>query len=162
MEVVEGEATVADVDAFLDRLDAAADEHGAVVQAVDARYVVDRDHLALAVDLAGRARDRGEAIADDPAVEILLYAAGRRQIGRALEIGVAEGQCPVAVVVVGGDEAAAAEAIRSELTPAGTIGTGDRERIASFFEIGDRELAAARGDLADLVHERVAMLAVTK
>jgi len=44
MEVVEGTATVADVDEFIEPLGAIGDEYGVAVQAFDARYVVDREH----------------------------------------------------------------------------------------------------------------------
>jgi len=94
MEVVEGVATVDDIDAFVERLGAVGEDHGVAVQAFDARYVVDREHLERAVELADRAFARGDAIARDRSVEILLYAAGRRQINRALEMGVGEGESP--------------------------------------------------------------------
>jgi KEOPS complex subunit Cgi121 len=34
--------------------------------------------------------------------------------------------------------------------------------VRAFFDVTDRELAATDGDLADLVHERVALLDVRK
>ncbi|WP_159902674.1 KEOPS complex subunit Cgi121 [Salinirussus salinus] len=162
MEVVEGEATVADVDAFVEELAAVGEEHGSTVQAFDARYVVGREHIERAVALAGRARDRGEAVADDPAVEILLYAAGRRQITDALEMGVSEGECPVVAVAVGGDEESAAAALREWLAPAETLGTYDPGRVRDFFGVSEDELAATEGDLADVVLERVALLVVNR
>ena len=97
MRVIEGRATVDDVDDFVERLGEIGDAHGVVVQTFDARYVVDREHLERAVSLADRAFDRGEAIARDRAVEILLYAAGRRQINCALAMGVGEGDRPLQV-----------------------------------------------------------------
>ena len=83
MELLECVATVEDVDAFVGRLGAIGDDHGVTVQAFDARYVVGRTHLARAVELADRAIARGENVARDRAVEVLCYAAGRRQIDRA-------------------------------------------------------------------------------
>jgi KEOPS complex subunit Cgi121 len=160
MRVVEGVATVADVDVFVSRLAEIGGTTGSAVQAFDARYVVDREHLERAVDLANRAVEREAAIARDRAVEILLYAAGRRQINRALEMGVSEGESPLAVVVDGGDESAATDAVRELLVPAATLGTYDRERVRGFFGIEDRELAATAGTLPDLVRERVALLTV--
>jgi KEOPS complex subunit Cgi121 len=162
MQVVEGIATVTDVDAFVDRLDDVGREHDAAVQAFDARYVVDREHLSRAVELANRAVERGEAIARDRAVEILLYAAGRRQIHRALEMGLTPGDCPAVVVVDGGDEAAAAGAVADLLDPAGTLGAYDRERVLAFFDVSERELAATSAGLPDLVRERVALLTVER
>ena len=181
MLVVEGRADIDDVGAFVTALDDIGAAHGVTIQAFDTRYVVDRAHLERAVDLATRARERGDAIADDFGVEILLYAAGRRQINRALEMGVGEGECPVVAVVVGSevarratsdrtngdagavsDEAAAAAELRERLTPAETLGEYDDGLVRDFFDVSDTELAATEGTLADAVRERVALLVVEK
>jgi KEOPS complex subunit Cgi121 len=162
MEVVEGTTTVDDVGAFVARLDEIGEAHDATIQAFDARYVVDRAHLERAVDLATRAHERGEGIADDFGVEILLYAAGRRQINQALTMGVSEGDCPVVVVVVGGDETAAATDLTDLLDPVETLGEYDPDRVRSFFDVTEAELAATEGTLADAVRERVALLPVEK
>ncbi len=187
MEVVAGSAAVADVDAFLAELSAVGERHGCAVQAFDARYVVGHEHLARAVALADRAFERGENVARDRAVEILLYAAGRRQIDRAVEMGVGEGEGDVVVVAAappdeggkgGGDadpapagegspedrEAAAAEAVAGMLGPTAEYGVEgyDADLVRAFFDVPDAEVAAAKGDVADLVLERVALLAVNK
>ncbi|MEF8775867.1 MAG: KEOPS complex subunit Cgi121 [Haloarculaceae archaeon] len=168
MEVVEGVATVEDVEAFVASLQDVAETHDLAVQAFDARYVVDRTHLERAVTLANRAFERGDAIADDRAVEILCYAAGRRQIDRAMTMGVASGEAPVAVVVDGGPddhadrEAAAAAAIADLLDPASTLDAFDEDSVREFFDVSEAELAAAGGDLAGIVHERVALLVVNR
>jgi len=166
MRVVEGMATVDDVDTFVEHLGEIGEEYGVAVQAFDARYVVDRDHLERAVELADRAFERGEEIARDRAVEVLLYAAGRRQINRALEMGVGEGESSVVAVVHDptgdGDEAGAAVAVGELLDPGETLGEYDEAFVRGFFEISEAELAATSGDLADLVRERVALLTVEK
>ncbi|MFC7059332.1 KEOPS complex subunit Cgi121 [Halovenus salina] len=162
MQVIEGTADVDDIDRFVSRLDAIGEDYDATVQAFDARYVVSRDHLNRAVEVAHRERDRGNAIAEDPGVEILLYAAGRRQIRDALEMGISKGTSPVVAVVVGGDETAAAGDLRELLEPGETLGEYDPERVRSFFDISERELDATTGDLADLICERVAMLVVDR
>jgi len=172
MELVEGVATVESVDAFVERLGAVGEEHGVTVQAFDARYVVDRRHLERAVELADRAIDRGENVARDRAVEVLCYAAGRRQIERALAMGVSAGEGPAVVLV---DEAGtasgptdaereAAEAVRSmdAFDPAATLGEYDPDLVREFFDVGEGQLAAADGGLAALVRERVALLDVEK
>jgi KEOPS complex subunit Cgi121 len=162
MVVVEGTARVEDVDEFVTTLGEIGDRHDAVVQAFDARYVVDRDHLERATEIALRERERDNGIARDAGVEVLLYAAGRRQIERALEMGVSEGATPVAVVVAGDDEDGAATEIESLLDPGDTLGAYDTERVREFFDVSDTELAATEGSLADIVHERVAMLVVER
>jgi len=185
MELIEGIATVDDLDAFVARLGEVGDEHGVTVQAFDARSVVDRAHLRRAVELADRALARGENVARDRGVEILLYAAGTRQIDRALELGVDEGERPAVVLVdardgreedkgasaadedAAGAERRAAAAVREmdgpgRLEPAETLGAFDADRVRECFAVSDAELAAVEGSLADVVRERVALLDVEK
>ena len=164
MKLVEGVAHVDDLEEFLVAVDRITAETGAIVQVFDARYVVSREQLERAVELAERARDRGEEIARDPAVEILLYAAGRRQIDRALEMGIEEGETPAVAVVVGddGDESAAASALGSLFADAETLGGYDETRVREFFDVSAAELAVVDGGLADVVLERVALLDVEK
>jgi len=100
VRVIAGEASIDDVDATLGRLRETADDYGVVAQAFDARCVAGRPHLALATRCALRACVHGDLIADELAIEILCYAAGRRQIGEALALGLSTGTAPVAVVVV--------------------------------------------------------------
>jgi KEOPS complex subunit Cgi121 len=145
-----------------DRERPASRDHDVTVQAFDARYVVSRRHIERAVELADRARDRGEAIARDRGVEILLYAAGRRQINRAMAMGVGEGRTPAVVLVDGGDESAAARAVADLPEPAETLGAYDAARVRSFFDVGQAELDATDGGLEGLVLERVALLVVER
>jgi len=173
MEVLEATVTVEDLDAFVARLGEIGDEHSVALQALDARYIVDRAHLRRAVELADRAFERGDNIADDLAVEILLYAAGTRQISQALELGVEPGGCPAVIVAHdpttdtrsedAGRERAALEAVRSLATvePETTLGAYDERRVREWFEITDAELRTG-GNLAALVRERVALLVVEK
>lgn len=170
MKLVEGRADVDDVDEFVAALAAIGDAHNVVVQAVDARYVAGRAHLEAAVRMARRAIAHGDAIADDPALEVLLYAAGRRQISRALTMGVPDDGGPVVVVVDGtvsednsAGEADAADAVAARLEADETLDAAREEAaIREFFDIGEAELAATDASLEDLVVERVALLAVEK
>jgi len=177
--LVGGTFAIDDLDAFLADLDEIAAETGAVVQAFDADLVVSPAHLREAARLAARSIARGEAVARDPGVEILLYAAGRRQIDRALELGVSEGERAAVVLVAdfgdvpGVDRPAAdvdeaVERVR-ELAAAGVDEfdgsrnpTFDEDRVREFYGVTNRELAATTGDLTDVVRERVALLDVEK
>jgi KEOPS complex subunit Cgi121 len=163
MELVSGTATVADVTDFVGTLRAIGADHGSTVQAFDSRYVVDRAHVERAVALADRAIGRDAAIADDRAMEILCYAAGTRQIEVALEIGVAAAEPSVIVLVDGGEETAAAAAVRAEIdTGTDPLGEYDERRVREFYGIGDAELGATDAGIPALVRERVALLVVDR
>lgn len=170
VERLTGTERITDLDETLTAVDAVADETDCTVQGFDARYVTDETHLRRALTLADRAFDRGENVARDRGVEVLLYAAGRRQIDRALEMGLSEGEIPVVYLVAapsddpGGTERERTAVDRLRERPSFTPGevSPNPDRLRSFFEITDRELAATDGDLADLVHERVALLDVEK
>lgn len=168
MELLEGTVEIGgeafpDVETFVAALDEIGDEYDVTVQAFDSRYIVSRRHLERAVELADRERDRGEAIARDRGVEIMLYAAGRRQIQRALELGIGEGETEAVVLVDGdGDEGAAAEAVEGLLEPTPTLGDYDETAVRQFYDIGAAELGATECGIEALVLERVALLVVER
>jgi KEOPS complex subunit Cgi121 len=145
---------------FLSTLRTIGEDHDVLIQAFDARYVAGEDHLRSALEHAKRSMERGENVADDLAVEVLCYAAGRRQIDRAMELGVGTGQQSVIVLLDGEGSDEAADAVR------GAIESGpvepDEELIADGFEITPAEREATAADLSELVQERVALLDVEK
>ncbi|MDY7081599.1 MAG: KEOPS complex subunit Cgi121, partial [Halobacteria archaeon] len=123
MKIFEAEVEIDDLDNFLGRLDSIADSHNTTIQGFDARYVVSRRHIEEAVEKARRAFDRDENVARELGMEILLYAAGTRQIDVATEIGLDEGGNDVVFVVVG-DDGAVDDAVQ-ELE--GIVGNSDVE-----------------------------------
>ncbi|MFW6321681.1 MAG: KEOPS complex subunit Cgi121 [Halohasta sp.] len=159
MKIIDGYAEIPDLDTFLNKIGEISDETGSTIQLFDADYVAGEQHLQRATEVAMRAVDRGMTIAREPAVEILLYASGRRQINRALEMGVSEGSQAVVGVVTGGDETAAAAAVEALLVSE-AVEWGSRETLTTFFEVTDAELAAVDDDLEAIVLERVALLTV--
>ena len=72
------------------------------VQLLRADRIMGRDHLRSAVEKADRAFEQGRNVATTWPLEVLRYAAGERQIGRALAfLGLAAGPAAVAVVLRG-------------------------------------------------------------
>lgn len=145
---------------FLEALRAVDQQYDVLLQAFDARYVAGEAHLRAALEHATRSMARGENIADELAVEVLLYAAGRRQIDRAMELGLGTGEQSVIVLLAGDREAEAATAVRELIEP-GPV-EPDEELVAEYFEITPAERRATTGDLVALVCERVALLDVEK
>ncbi len=173
MERLEGRLELEDLDSFVARLGELGDRHGVTIQAFDANYIAGERHLERAVELADRSIERGENVARDRAVEILLYAAGRRQIDRGLEMGVSEGENRVVVlfdaednVEGGGDngETRAREEVieTARFDPEPTLERSDEETLCSYFDITAAERETTDASLEDLVCERVALLEVEK
>lgn len=148
------------LEAFLSQLEAIGEAYDVLVQAFDARYVAGEAHLRSALEHARRATERGENVAEELAVEVLLYAAGRRQIDRAMELGLGTGEQGVVVLLDGERESAATDAVERWIEP-GPV-EPDESAIARYFEITPEERQATTGDLEALVCERVALLDVEK
>ncbi|ELY50125.1 KEOPS complex subunit Cgi121 [Natronorubrum bangense] len=168
MELLECVLEIDDIDAFVSQLGEIGKRHDVTIQAFDASYVAGRAHLERAVELADRAIARGENVARDRAVEILLYAAGRRQIDDALEMGVGEGRQRAVILVDGedsDDETTALETLvelDAVVRTEPTLEPQDEATLCAFFEITDAEREATDASLAALVRERVVLLEVDK
>lgn len=187
MRLLAGHPTVEEPEAFLEALRASAGDRGVAVQAFDARYVAGRPHLERAVELARRERDRDAGIADTLAVEVLCYAAGRRQIDDALAMGVGPSTDGVVVVLLAsGDASRDASGDRASQTPAldrasercqkrfeladpdhddearRLIASIDESRLGAFFDVSAAERSAALATVPELVAERVALLVVDR
>jgi KEOPS complex subunit Cgi121 len=128
------------------------------VQLVRADRVYGRDHLLLAADLAARAHAQGRARASDVATETLLYAAGERQIGKALALlGLQPGVRAVAVVSWGEPWQPPASWRRDDGVLAGDV------HVLDAFGVSAAERALfARERWGDLILERVALSDVLK
>ena len=167
MQLLDGHLTVEELEAFFEALDEIAEGTGTTVQAFDADYVVSAEHLERSLARADRAIARGENVARERAVELLCYAAGRRQINRALEMGVSEGENRAVVLVDSpsgdsGDETDAIRMLQEYVDEGAVLSVYDETTVREFFDIGDAELDAVEGGLADLVLERVSLLDVEK
>lgn len=127
---------------------------------VRADRVYGADHLRLAAMLAQRAFDEGRGRASDLATETLLYAAGERQIGKALAfVGIAPDTDAFAVVGWGDVDAYGAREgwIRDDQVLAGGA------HVLDAFGVTTAERAMFPQERwGDLILERVALVDVLK
>jgi len=178
-KIIAGKVRVSNVDDFLAVLKAIAHKYDVTIQAMNAELIAGEEHIKSAVKKALRAVGRNRNITNDLGLEILLYAAGRRQIERALAMGVSEseGEKRVAIVIVdasargGKDLEVVAEEVKRKIRvqeePISKLELeykGDKkEGIKKFFDITEAELkAVGESKLKQLVLERVARLDVLK
>jgi len=182
-KLIAGKVRVSNVDDFLAVLKTVARKYDVTVQAMNAELIAGEEHINSAVKKALRAVERNRNITNDLGLEILLYAAGRRQIERALAMGVSEseGEKRVAIVIVdasaraqgGKDLEVVAKEVKGKIgiqeEPISELESeleykGDKkEGIKKFFDITEAELkAVGESKLKKLVLERIAMLDVLK
>jgi len=122
----------------------------------------------FAVEKAIRSFDSGRNIANNLGMEIMLYAAGTRQIERALGLGVRMGENRIAMVLVGenGIDDALVHVSERLDTVDPIVLDYSREKeseVMEFFSITPDELDAVdEGNILELVLERVALVDVIK
>ncbi|MBE0516219.1 MAG: hypothetical protein IBX41_02345 [Methanophagales archaeon] len=174
--IVAGNLSISDVADFLSGLKAIAHKYAVTIQAMNAELIAGEEHIQSAVEKAIRALKREKGITSDLGLEILLYASGRRQIERALGMGVTEGKKNVAIVIVDERGEKELEVVAEEVK--GKIGieevpirelesdlsnSNKKGRIKEFFSITEDEVTAVGEEkLKMLVLERVALLDVLK
>lgn len=156
LRLIFGRPKIREKEAFLAALREAAAATGCLVQAMDASYLVSESHAALAAEKALLAFAEERNVAKDLGLEILRYASGKRQIERALCLGVSEVTGRVALVVVeNGTPLDTSDIIEVD----GDGPCWSRAAVREAFEIGDAEIEAVGEErIPDLVLERVALL----
>ncbi|MGB2842809.1 MAG: KEOPS complex subunit Cgi121 [Halobacteriota archaeon] len=176
-KIIVGKASISNIDGFLSLLRGIALKYDVTIQAMNAELIAGEGHIKSAVRKALRAADRGRNITNDLSLEILLYAAGKRQIDRALAMGVSEGGNKVALVIVDAAGETDLEVVAEEVKRKTGIeeepmqelelelgyNKTKKEKLKKFFNITEAELkAVGEKKLKMLVLERVAMLDVLK
>lgn len=157
------QADVTDVHALLARLAEARGPHA--VQLLRADRVYGPDHLRHAAALAARAVREGRARSADLPTETLLYAAGERQVGRALAfLGLAEGVSSVAAVAWGPEAEAALErfAQAEGWTRDDGLLAGGPDVLDAFGVPPEERALLPRARWGDFILERVALVDVAK
>ncbi len=175
--IVAGTVTIEEVDGFLSILRAIAQEFAVTIQAFNAELIVGAEHVTSAVKKAVRAVEQKKGLTSDLSLEILLYAAGKRQIERALAMGVTKGENNVVIVIVDGGGEKDLDVVAEELKRRVRIKEEPlqeleleleqnefrKDSVKKFFAITEEELnAVSEEKLKLLVLERVALLDVLK
>ncbi|MHC1631647.1 MAG: KEOPS complex subunit Cgi121 [Methanotrichaceae archaeon] len=143
-------------DAFLATLRDLQSKYNCVIQAMDADKVVSERHAAFAVEKAFRAFSEGRNVAKDIGLEILRYASGQKQIGRALSMGILEATPRVALILVNNGTI---PEISSIIEIDGQGPSWNFDAVRGAFDIYDEEIKIVGEErIPDLVLERVALV----
>lgn len=162
-----GKKHIADVRAFLKATAAVGADYGVTVQAVNADAVAGQMHLEFATRKAIEAFQHKRNLARDIGMEIMLYLRGRRQIERALDMGVKQGDNNVALLILG-DAADKALSTARDLLDTVDESVVDYSHqkdplLMQLFEITPAEVEiVGRDRIPELVRERSALLEFEK
>jgi KEOPS complex subunit Cgi121 len=162
IHILEGKVLIDDVDEFLHKVKRIGVEKNMAIQAMDADKLAGKEHVRFAVEKAIISFRRGKNISNDLAKEIMLYAAGTRQISRAVKLGIHMGQNNIVLVAVG-DSQTGIEF--DEINSVSVLEYNDskKEAIMKLFGITEEELEAVGEEkIPELVLERIALLEVLK
>jgi KEOPS complex subunit Cgi121 len=171
--VIGARGTIKNIDSFVKHLLLFSKKEKLVIQAFDAAVIYGKNHLISATTHAQRAFEQGRNATNSLALEILLYAAGERQIQKAIQkIGVKKGEQSIAF------------AITNDMTPK-TKGHIEKTVIKKFlrmfhltsddqvlegnkttlkrFGITEKEITTVQeSNYGDLILEKVALVDVIK
>jgi len=168
IRIIGGLVNITDLDRFLKQLSDIESTQNVTVQALNADLVSGIRHLMFATGKAIRSFGSGRNTANNLGMEIMLYASGNLQIGRALGMGVKTGDNRVAVIVAGnnGVDVAISEVneVLDTIDPAVLEYSKDKQDgLLEFFNITCNELdAVGESKIPELVLERVALVDVIK
>lgn len=149
------------VSEFIGQVNSLQDSLDTTLQLFDASVIFGSDHLVSATNHALRSWGREEQLAKTLGMEILLYAAGDRQISLAVEkMGFSESTENFAGVVVGDVDI---DQVLGKLELIRDDSTLDGKKDTARFGLLEEEIEMVGKDrVQDLVLERVALLDVRK
>lgn len=162
IHILEGMIFINNMDEFLYKIKKISKDKNVVMQALDADKLACEEHLRFAVEKAINSFKTGRNIAGDLSKEVMLYAAGTRQISKAMKLGIHNGQNNIALVVVGDGSALSGF---NEIIPMPVLQYHEskKETLMEIFNITAEEIEAVGEEkIPELVLERVALLDVIK
>ncbi|HUV83860.1 MAG TPA: KEOPS complex subunit Cgi121 [archaeon] len=166
--IISGPVQIRDNNIFIKQLSDISSRYNITVQSLNADLLSGVMHIQFAVEKAIRSFGSGKNTANNLGMEIMLYASGSRQIEKALELGVKNGENRVAIVLVGEnvtDEALfdVRTLLNSEDASIVDYSDSKKEDLLKIFNITAAELEAVGEDkIPELVLERVALVDVIK
>lgn len=173
IKVVGAKGSIQDIDLFFKQILNLSKEYKVVIQAVDADIVYGKNHLISASEHAVRAFKQKKNSTNSPAMEILLYASGERQIQRAiLKIGIKKGKINIALVFVDGvqkeEKGKVSDTVVGEILEAlnlirdDKVLEGDIDTLRKFGITQQELMTVPKNKHGNIILEKVAMVDVIK
>ncbi len=128
----------ANIDSIADTLDLinSIKKDGEIIQLLNADAVVSRSHIIHGVNQAFLAFERGENLANDISVEIVLRCSAQRQISKAFKIlGLSEGEMNLCAVLVNCKDYS--RELSEIFVPDDGVLMADEDKIREIYDMDD-------------------------
>ena len=149
-------ANIDSVSDTLDLIDSIKGD-GEIIQLLNADSIAGINHVTHGVNQAFLAFERGENLAKDISVEIVLRCSAQRQISKAFKIlGLKEGEMNLCAILVNCDDYAGE--LSSIFTLDDDVLIADSDKLVKIYDIGVDELKNI--SVEDLIIDRITKLTV--
>ena len=149
-------ASIGSVGETLDKINSIKKD-GEIIQLLDADSIVSKNHVIHGVNQAFLAFERGENLAKDISVEIVLRISAQRQISKAFKmLGLREGQMNLCAVMIGCDDCTSRMSSLFELDDG--VLEPDYDNLIRTYNISKEELE--RMSVEDIIIDRITKLTV--
>ena len=149
----------ASIDSVADTLDYinSIKDDDEIIQLLNADSVVSTNHIIHGVNQAFLAFERGENLAKDISVEIVLRCSAQRQISKAFKIlGLGEGEMNLCAVLINSKDYS--DVLSAVFTRDDNVLEADEEKLIGIYNIGDGELQNLT--LEEIIIDRITKLTV--
>lgn len=149
----------ASIDSVGDTLDKVNSIKGddVIIQLLNADSIVSKDHIIHGVNQAFLAFERGENLAKDISVEIVLRCSAQRQISKAFKmLGLKEGEMNLCAVLIDSEDYS--KDFSSFLIRDDDVLLPDNDKLIEIYKISDAELQNM--SIEEIIIDRITKLAV--
>lgn len=128
-----------------------------IIQLFNADAIVSENHILHGVNQAYLAFERGENLANDISVEMVLRCSAQRQISKAFKIlGLKEGEMNLCAVLVNCDDYTSE--LSSIFTPDESVLAANDDELKKIYKISDAELENM--SIEEIIIDRITKLTV--
>ncbi|KYK35090.1 MAG: hypothetical protein AYK22_08785 [Thermoplasmatales archaeon SG8-52-3] len=169
IKIIGAKGNIKDIDVFLKKIEDFANKNNLVIQSFNADMIYGKDHIISAVEHATRAIERKTNTTNSLEKEILLYAAGERQLKLAIpKMGIKEGDGNIALVLVNNSNNYIPEKINTDLLKLLNLKKDDyvligtKDTLEKFGITYDEIRTVTKEKYGHIILERVALVDIIK
>ena len=149
-------ASIDSVGDILDQINSIKQD-GEIIQLLNANSVASKNHIIHGVNQAYLAFERGENLAKDISVEIVLRCSAQRQISKAFNmLGLKEGEMNLCAVLINSNDYT--DELTAMFTPDESVLVANNDALIETYKISEKELETL--SLEDIIIDRITKLTV--